>query len=73
MTLSEAQAHLTNALEALAAARTAQSLGLKDRSVTRATLGELRAEVGMWQRTVSEMSAKAAGLRNARVKVASWS
>ena len=73
MDLATAQRHLTESLDALSQARKAQSVGLRDRSVSRASVSDLQAQVDYWQRVVNGLQAAAAGISNPTIKVARWS
>ena len=64
ITLAQAQTQLTEALAALSAARKAQGYSISDRSLQRARVEELQADVGFWEKRVNELTAEAAGATN---------
>ena len=69
-TLAEKQTELAEAKAALSAARLAQGYGQGDRSLQRAPLKDLIADVGRLAREVDELTAAAAGARNPSVLTA---
>ena len=71
-TLAEKTAELARAKEALAAARLSQSYGQGDRSLQRAALNDLVADVGRLSREVDVLTSLAAGARNPTVLTAAW-
>lgn len=71
-TLAEKTAELVLAKEALAAARLFQSYGQGDRSLQRAALNDLTADVARLAREVDTLTALAAGARNPTVLTAAW-
>lgn len=73
MDLATAQQHLTDSLDALARARTAQSYGRGSNSLTRASISELQGQVTYWQRVVDALTLSAAGVRSHGAKTASFS
>lgn len=60
ITLSEAREHLKIWLEAEAAIATSQSYTIGTRSLTRASLKEVREQIKFWQNKVTELEGAAA-------------
>lgn len=71
-TLSEKQAELVLAKDALNAARLAQSYDQGDRSVERASLADLELHVARVAREVDELTAAAAGATSTLFVTAGW-
>ncbi|MDF9845548.1 MULTISPECIES: DUF6148 family protein [unclassified Paenibacillus] len=62
-TLEVAQEHLNSWLDAELALSTGQSYTIGTRSLTRANLADVMAQIKYWQRQVDECLRQAAGLR----------
>lgn len=71
-TLSEKQAELVLAKDALNAARLAQSYGHGDRSLQRANLADLELHVARIAREVDELTAAGAGAVSTLFVTAGW-
>lgn len=61
ITLAQAETQLAAYLEAETKVLSGQSYQFKDRTLTRANLGEIRAGINAWDKRVKELSAKAVG------------
>ena len=71
-TLAEAQAFLDAVETAYTAALSGKTVTFQDRSVGYQDIEMLAAELDRWQKTVDTLTAKAAGVKNPGVRIATW-
>lgn len=69
---SDAQARLQQWLDAEEAVSKGQSYSIGDRSLTRASMADIRAQITYWQRQVEAFRASTLGAGAPGVRVAKW-
>ena len=72
LTLAEVQAKISSIRDDISAAETAISYGKGDKQVARQSLSSLQNQLNRYLRHERELSATAAGAKNAGVITASW-
>ena len=69
---NDAQLRLQLWLDAEEAVSKGQAYSIGDRSLTRANLSDIRAQINYWQRQVEGFRAKALGSGSPGIRVAKW-